>query len=387
METADIAAVQAQLAGPLPPPLLELWAQTAGGRLHYDLRLTMDGQEEAISWIELFFNGSDGYRDLQGWIEHERELAMEQAELDEKEWDGKLSYLPFGGFEYCDRIYVTVKAGAQYGHILAWKQGLPPAWTHALHNDGIATVAPDLAAAFAALRLHQDPLAPTGDYFAGQSLLDYIDERVEQHALASALADKLIDFYRTAIVDWRTPLAQGRLALQPSLASIALSHAIGSDDAALIAQLAAADIALDQPVQGSALATETAMGDQAFSALHALIGAGAPVAPTILNNIDSAVPADLIQTLLAHGAIPTASAIAQCIACGATDSAQVIALAYAQQHDDLATAYDAAKRSLLAELEPSLSKVRQGKLGHYLGEQGLAARIDHLQKNIPGLSL
>ena len=73
-------------------------------------------------------------------------------------WDGKLTALPFGGFEYSDRIYVVVEPGADYGHVLAWKQGLPEAWAHAMHEDGLTTVAHDLYAAFAVLHLDEDPL-------------------------------------------------------------------------------------------------------------------------------------------------------------------------------------------------------------------------------------
>ena len=43
------------------------------------------------------------------------------------------------------------ESGADYGHVLAWKQGLPAAWTHAMHEDGMTTVVHDLCAAFDAL--------------------------------------------------------------------------------------------------------------------------------------------------------------------------------------------------------------------------------------------
>ena len=33
-----------------------------------------------------------------------------------------------GGAESHDRIYVVVEPGADEGHVLAWKQGLPPAF-------------------------------------------------------------------------------------------------------------------------------------------------------------------------------------------------------------------------------------------------------------------
>ncbi len=380
MADKDIAAVQAQCAGPIPPALLTLWKLTAGGRLDYDLVLDMDGRQEAVSWTELFFNDSDGYRDLQGWIEHELELAEDAAEDEGEAWDGKLRYLPFGGFEYCDRLYVRVAPGADYGHVVAWKQGLPPAWENAMHSDGVAKVAPGLEQAFAALNLHEDPLAPSGDYFAGQSFLEYVEDHVATHGLARVLADRLIAFYRMAMADWRTPLQNRSLAQLPLLAAIALGHAIRTDDAALVAELAAAGVAFDQPVQGGALATETALLAKAHRALGALIAAGARLPEDALRNIHHDVPAKTVALLLAHGAAPRTGAIVQCAACGAADSARLIAAAYAQCHDDLDIAFAAERDDQLQKLQRDLDQVRKGKLGHYLGENGLAERVRNLQE-------
>ena len=127
MPSQQIEAVQALCSGPLPEALVALWQETAGGRLDYDLSLEMNGNLEGISWNELFWDGSDAYHDLQGWIEHEQELAQEAAEENGTPWTGKLTHLPFGGFEYTDRIYAVVEPGAGHGQIVAWKKGLPPA--------------------------------------------------------------------------------------------------------------------------------------------------------------------------------------------------------------------------------------------------------------------
>lgn len=378
MPEDEIASVQSRCAGPIPPELLALWRLAGGGRIDYDLHLRMNGNEESISWTELFGDGTDTFHDLQGWIDHEVELAEEAAESGQP-WDGKLTTLPFGGFEYTDRLYAVVEPGADYGHILAWKHGLPPAWPHALHEDGLTTVAHDLCAAFEVLHLDEDPLAPAGDYFTGQSLLEYLDQRHQEHGLSIELSDKVVAFYRRAIVDWRTPLAEGTLGQNGPLSRIALRHAIATDDAALIAQLAAADVALDGPLQGSAMATDLALSHGAHEAAAALAKAGAPVSSDALDFIDSAVSPELVSLLLARGAKPSATAIAECVACGAPLAARLIASAYAETHDDLPTAYDAVKNSMLAELESSLVDVRAGKLSHYLGVHGLVQRVDHLQ--------
>jgi len=379
MSAEQIAAVQAVCAGPIPPDLLSLWRVTAGGRLDYDLHLRMNGNEESFSWNELFWNGSDAYHDLQGWIEHELQGARDAAAESAETWDGKLTLLPFGGFEYCDRVYAVVESGADYGHVLAWKQGLPEAWAHEMHEDGMTTVAHDLYAAFDALRLDEDPLSPAGEYFTGQALLEYLDDRHQEDGLPIELMDKVIAFYRQAMVDWRTPLADGTLGDNGPLSRIALRHAVATDDAELVAKLHAAGVSLDGPLSGSAIATDLAIGHGAHAAAAALVRAGAPVAPDALDAIDSAISPELADLLLTYGARPSATAIAECVACGAPAAARVIASAYAQSHDDLAAAYAAARDEMLAELESSLVEVREGRLTHYLGLAGLTRRADHLR--------
>ena len=379
MAEPRIAEIEAQCAGPIPDALAALWRQTAGGRLDYDLSLLMNGNVESVSWSELFWDGSDGYRDLQGWIGHELELAKEAAEEERRPWSGKLTHLPFGGFEYLDRVYAVVEPGPQHGHITAWKQGLPPAWTHALHEDGVSTIAPDLRGAFAALHLDENPLAPTSDYFSGQALLQYLDDRHQDHGLDLDLMDKLVSFYCQAMIDWRTPLADGTLRRLPATARAALHHAIATDDADLVAELAAAGVSFDGPQQGSALATDVAIGKDAFAAAMALVRAGAPVAADALRNIDGQISPELTSALLANGAEPSVAAIVHCAACGAPASAHLIADACTQAGIDVPPAFAAERDAMLAELEATLLEVREGSHGHYLGAEGLADRIEHLQ--------
>ena len=254
MAEADIAAVQAQCRGPLPPGLLALWRQTAGGRLAYDLDVAMrtaNGERiEAISWAELFYEGSERYHDLWGWIEHEQQQVFELTEEAGRGHDGKLDYLPIGGFEYCDRIYVVTTPGApDCGGVLAWKMGLPPAWAPAMTEDAVATFAPSLQAAFAQLALHQDPLAAHDDYHPCVELLEYLDERRE-HGLPAELADALLAFYRRAYIDWPGLLQAGTLATHPRALRLALAHAVECDDTDLLRRIAAAGCPLDGLVRG-----------------------------------------------------------------------------------------------------------------------------------------
>ncbi|WP_175998529.1 SMI1/KNR4 family protein [Burkholderia stabilis] len=384
MPADQIAAVQACSHGDLPPALLDLWRTTAGGSLDYDLTVEMNGHIEAISWSELFYNDSDGYRDLQGWIDHELELAEGAAEDHGRAWNGKIDAVPFGGFEYCDRIYVVTEPGAgDHGHVLAWKQGLPPAWRGAMHEDGLATIAADLYAAFGALQLHADPLEPDSEHGAGEMLLAYVDERRTGHGLPAPLADKLIAFYRQAMIDWRTPLAEHTLAAQPTLARHALRHAIDHDDAALVTELAPIFPDLGHAFAGSSIPTDYALRRKKFAAAAALLEAGAPVAPDSLASVSGAVPAALMRALLDAGVQPDADAMARCVASGAADSARLIGAALSAQGVDAAAAYRAASTTMLRKLAADAAQVRAGKLSHYLGLDGLEVHAERLRAFAP----
>ncbi|WP_454675026.1 SMI1/KNR4 family protein [Achromobacter pestifer] len=374
LSDARIAQIEAACEGPLPLALRDLWRLTAGGELAYDLRARMDGNEEALSWAELFYDGSDHYRDLQGWIEHEQECADEAAKEDGQTWNGKLRYLPIGGFEYCDRIYLAMEPGPRAGSVVAWKQGLP-GWTHALQQDGIATIAPDLPSAFAALCLETDPETDVDS--PGVRVLEYVDERVSEHGLPQALADKLIAFYRRALVDWRGPLAAGDITATPRLANLALQHAVANDDAALVRQLAHQGMRFDQPLRGSAGPVDVALMQHAYAVAQALLEAGSPVSDTAIHRIDRKPPTDLVALLLAHGAVADGLAMARCVACGAPEAARLIAQAGGA---GIAAAFAEARDSMANSYQEDLRRVRAGKLGHYLGADGLAERVTNLRE-------
>jgi hypothetical protein len=349
--------------------------------MDYDLTLTMNQQEEAISWVELFYNESKAYKTLIGWIEHEQKLAKASAEEAGTQWDGKLRYLPFGGFEYCDRIYCVVAPGSEYGHIEAWKQGLPQAWTHQLKEDGLCTIATDLYSAFSLLTLHEDPLHPAQSYYAGEAFLDYVRERIDEHFLEKELAERLIEFYRKAIVDWKTPLAEKTIANNPKLANLAVQHAIETDDSELVVSLVNAGVTFVQPLHGSALPTDSAVRASAWKVLQTLIDAGAKIDSNALQNINikERVPVSVITALMESGAAPSVEAIVKCAASGAPKSALAIAKAYAEKATDLKKAFVAAKKSMLDDLKNSLKRVKAKQLAHYLGEKGLEERITNLK--------
>jgi hypothetical protein len=377
MTEVAIAAVEAHCAGAIPQPLRELWRTTAGGSLGYDLSLDMNGQPEAISWTELFYNDSDGYRDLEGWIEHELELAEEAAEENDTAFDGKLEWLPIGGFEYLNRIYVCVRPDDEYGRVLAWKQGLPPAWTHRLHEDAISTIADDLPAAFKALRLDDDPQAPADEYPSSSECMEAIETRVEDHGLDRALADRLIAFYRRAHLDWRALLAEGRLEQYPQQARLAIAACARADDAQTLQLIRAAGIELRGKVSGGATAVDLAIVSNAWNVLDLLLASKIAVPKNALLQINGAIPPSLLADLIAHGAKPLPEAVALCAIHDAHESAKILIERMAVELGAVIASEQArgAMTALRLELRRDLTRVESGMLHHYLGADGLRSQI------------
>ncbi|WP_336669806.1 hypothetical protein [Tsukamurella sp. USMM236] len=382
MTDRELEVVQSVCAGPLPDGLRALWRTTAGGRLDYDLPLTMAGNAESFAWSELFYNGSDGYYDLQGWIDHELEITYEVTEAQQS--GTLLDFLPFGGSNYYARVYAIVAPDhPARGGVIAWQEALPPAWRHRLHEDAVATVASTVEAAFAALHLAEDPLAPVDEFFTGQALLEYVDERHVEHGLAADLAHRVIAFYRRALLDWRTPLAEGTLPQRPVLARTALRHAVATDDTDLVTSLVDAGVSLAGPLHGSALAIDVALGSGAFSAAKALALAGAPVAADALVNVDQAIDPESVRTLLDRGAGADVRTMARLVACGALESARLIGRACGIDEDHhVRRAFDEARAALLDELETALSRATDPTSGyaHYLGVEGLSLRVNELRR-------
>ena len=379
LTTARLDEIEQHCAGPLPTALRELWAATAGGELDYDLSVDLGDHLVLLSWSELFFRGSDGYRDLTGWIAHELELASDAAE--ERGDDPlavRLDALPIGGFEYTDRIYVRTAPGDTAGQVVAWMQGLPPAWPHTLHGDTTMPVADDLRAAFAALRLDRDPLDPEKRYGAGTDLLEHL-QQARDAGLDPALADRVLAYYREALIDWRALLDDGRLAGDPRAARTALDHAVVADDAALLARLAVAGVDLDAPLAGSARAIDSAVTHGSEQALAALLDAGAAVPSDALDGINSPLSAVLVRRLLEGGARPSGQAVTRCVLQGADESARLLLDALG----DRAGEAEEHRAGEIAGLARTVDEVRSGRAGHYLTIEQLEARLDRLRAFSP----
>jgi len=165
--------------------------------------------------------------------------------------------------------------------VLAWKQGLPPTWTRALHEDAVTE-------AFAALHLTEDPRVPADDDSPAIEVLEYLDERVEMHGLSTKLRDAVVNEYARAQWRWEPALENGTLAKHPRLAQLALTAAIRSNDAQLLAKLEAAGLSFNGPLQGSARPVQVAVLKGSFAAAAFLAPRTKPVPPRLFG--ESHVP-------------------------------------------------------------------------------------------------
>jgi hypothetical protein len=193
--TADaLENVSRAVDGTIPSELLQLWATSFGGMLDYDLQVTFGDREYAASFTELFYPGSRHYHDLTGWIEHELELASEASQTASE----RLPVIPFGGFEYLERMY-CVTVPKDFGAVYLWAQGLPPAWKGRLTEDSLTRVASSVAELFDLLSLDSDPWETSSDpHSHGRDMRRAIEKLHVQHPL---LADKLKKLVSDSVFD------------------------------------------------------------------------------------------------------------------------------------------------------------------------------------------
>jgi hypothetical protein len=138
---------------------------------------------------------------------------------------------------------------------------------------------------------------------------------------------------------------------------------------------------MNRPMRGSAAPIVIAVQAGAVRAIAALLTLSVSVPAKLLERSEAILPAATLLALLARGAVVDAVVIAMTASLGNTDGANALAQAWLTEQTDsaaAATLYQAAASSLRADLADSLERVRAGKLGHYLGEAGLAQRIANL---------
>lgn len=387
IDAATLAWVQERCSGPLPRQLLELWSITAGGSLDYDATITMGGFTQSFSWNELFSRGANTYRDLNGWIESEMEVEEEVAAERGTSFKGTLDWVPIGGFEYCDRVYVRTVQDDNYGAVGFWIKGLPPGWRHRMQRDGFAWFAPDLYSAFDRLYLAEHPVHGPSEYKSGNELQRFVRRRVEQYGLKQRLADRLMEFYERAVLDWKTPLADGSIVGHMPAVKAAFAAALHNDDADLVARVGAAGVTFVEPLSGSALATDLAVMAGCNEIVKGLLALGSPVDTKALDGLHENLRSDIVEALIAGGAEPTPDQAAEAVAMGSQEVARVLLAAFALRQGSGANVQeqcDDAWRRALVRHETALSDHESGKVHNSgLGAQGLAERIERLNSFTP----
>ena len=298
------------------------------GRRFAELRADHDPERSSRGhqFHRAFYSGSSAYNTLEGWLEHQLEFEEELCGEKGIPFSGKASFLPFGGYEYCDRMYINVCPGVGYGEVVAWKMGLPPAWKHRLHEDSSSVVAASLRRTFDELYLAVDPRVSTDEYTAGLPLIEYAHTRRDEHGLDAQLASRLMDHYvESALLEWQSFLADGTLRSHPVRLNVAILGAIHSDDAGLIKSIATLGETFDQPLRGSAQPMVVALGFGAFAVVTALIELGAPVDKFAFSEVRDPLPLSVAEALIAGGAYVTGEAAVHILDCNAPQTALHIA--------------------------------------------------------------
>jgi hypothetical protein len=355
IDEASLAAVAARCAGTVPAELVALWRTAFGGRLEYDLTAEFQGGPARLSFTELFFPGSEGYHDLWGWIDHQEELEKEAAQERRERWSG-VGALPFGGFEYLDRLHALVAPGNGYGSVVAWTQGLPPAWTFRLNEASETTIASDVRALFQRLMLEKDP-ATDGDP-TGVALLEAIDDVAGLGAMGRSAAEKLRSLVQSAVVDWRSALSEGSIAAQPVLRRLALEHAASNDDLELLEQLSRLGCDLSERLSAQAGALEYALSTSSHRVSRFLLDRGASVVGALRHGA-GAVDPELARELLRRGATVDEHAVFAAVDAGRGDTAAVL-LEAAGKASSLRMAIRARERAF--DADAAAKRVESGEL-------------------------
>ena len=355
IDDATLREVGARCAGAIPGELEALWRTCFGGRLAYDLSGSFGGHHAALSFSELFYPESDGYRDLCGWIDHELALAAEGARERGLSAPTTLEALPFGGFEYLERLYAYVAPGTDHGAVLVWQKGLPPAWTFQRNVDSVARLAPSVRALFGLLHLERDPDDdPDG---RAVEMLEALDALEALGPAGRSAAEKLHRLVRRVVLDWRGAVDDGSIAKREQLARLAMEHAAATDDVVLLEKLARQGVDPRAAVRGGT-PIEHALLHRSEKVTRWLLDRGAPV-ENALHQSSSSIDPELARELLRRGARADRIAALNAVHADRLDTALVIASALARE-EARALAADALRQA--SEQEASASRIEKGTL-------------------------
>ncbi|AKJ04967.1 Ankyrin repeat protein [Archangium gephyra] len=345
-------------AGPLPEALLALWRTAFGGHLSYDLRARFGEHESSLSFRELFFPENGGYRDLWGWIEHEESLARDAAKERGEAWPGVLKALPFGGFEYLERLYAIVTPGREHGSVHVWSEGLPPGWVFHLNEDSVTRLANDVRELFRMLVLEEDPFESDGNA-TGVEMLEALDELAELGTAGRTASEKLAQLVRASILDWRAAVADGSIEERPLLRRLALERAARTDDVELLTRLDSLGCNLFEKLRGNAGVLEHALAARALKVARVLLDRGAPAVGALRHGAHAVDP-ELARELLKRGATVDEGVIMAALNAGHVDTALVLVDALGHTPRSLGLAVCARQAAL--DLDQSAKRIEAGTL-------------------------
>lgn len=267
----EIADVEEKIGCKVPAELLALWKTSFGGSLDYNYRVTFGNHVYMASLQELYFPESDHYHDLYGWIDSELEASQEAAIDDDESFFVYTPYLPFGGYEYLQRAYVSLLP-EEYGAVIFYARGIP--WKGRLNEDKADLVASSLNELFDQLTLDQDPFSEKIDeYAAGLRMVKRISEFEADHP---EIAEKLKQLVIASVFDWKAVLVESDLSRDLTdrelhALRLALEFAVKQNDKNLIDHLNQIGAPFDIPLQGTDDVLALAMRMKAFDIVRYLL--------------------------------------------------------------------------------------------------------------------
>ena len=366
---AQLAKVEKKVDGKVPPDLLALWKTSFGGELDYDYEIEFGEHRYTASFRELFYPDSDHYHDLHGWIDHELELGQEIAEQQGKPIPKRTQFIPFGGFEYLERFYVSLRPD-EYGTVVVYAQGIP--WKGRLNENSIALAASSVAELFDQLSLDEDPFdKASSEHASGKDLVTRILDVEADHP---ELAEKLKKVVRSSIFDWQSLIKTNDLGGQLSAAEskalrLALEFAVDRQDAGVIDQLHQKSAPFNVTLHGTSGVLGHAMTKQAFGIVDRLLdlNVGLGTAPIIHA---SGCSDELLLKLINHGVRFDEEAIYSAAETGALDGTVVLASSKQLVEPKSTAQIAAAAVERAVRHDEDAVKVETGELGSYLtGDQ------------------
>jgi len=374
----QITKIENKLDGKVPPDLVELWQTSFGGELDYDYEVWFGDHLYTASLRELFYPGSNRYRDLFGWIDHEVELAQEKAEEDGKPIPKRTPYLPFAGFEYLERFYVSLRPD-EYGSVVVYAQGIP--WKGRLNEDSVASVAQTVSELFDQLSLNEDPFdEKSSAYAAGKDMAAKIRELEAEHP---QLAGKLKSLVQRSIVDWegivaRTDFSKPLTGEQSRGLRLALLRAVNRKDVNLIDWLHEKRAPFTTTVGGRGSVLCHAMQLGAFTVVERLLDLDVELGESPVVHA-SDCPNELLRRLLERPVTFDEEAIYSAAETGAIDAAISVAKSSKIVNPKSVTQIATTARKRATSHDDSAVKMENGKLGSYLTPQQYRERAQALR--------